>query len=471
MASVAKKKIADDSYYAQHQGDVLNQEAKDRAAQNAQYGAHYRNYADEVYDPLISGQGGYSANDAEGIMREGETRSSMATDQNLNDLQFNQDERDAVTGDPTKYFDPNAMQQRQDQSAAQQRAAVSGMRGDLYGAIDENGLTADTTGIELTPEEEQRMVTSAGQTAGVGYRAAVGDAEQKALAAGIDPLGVAALRGRNERASAIDSSNAMTRARIAASQSRADRKVQSEDLRLSGARDISGRKMEAATTTGQAGVNVEGNINAQQRQQQQYNTTTGTGIENTTANRALELSKNRQTTAATNIDRKFTQGLTVANTLSDRAKTIGDAKLATQKEARGYLSGQADTQNSNEQKEYDRQAGLYGQQVQARQGTTQQQIQKEAQPGMLEKIAGTAVGAVSALGGGAGLSKLAGGGAHGMVITEPTTLTAGENGPEALVPLSDDPQATTHPGDFYGMETMHKKRRPMPGADYYGMAA
>lgn len=469
LGNDVKKQIIDDRGYVIGQGDILNQDAKDRGAASSGLRERYRQQADEVYDPLIYGRGGYDPNDTEAITREGETRSSMALPHELDALQWTPEEIASIQGNPELYFDPAAMNAAQEASAVRQRAASQRLRGDLYGAIDENALTADTAGIELTPEEEQRIVTAAGQSAGVGYRAGIGDLEQKARAAGVDPLGVQAARVRAERAAAIEGANAMTRARVAASRERADRKTMAEDLRLGANRDISGRRTNAATVAGQADLNTEGTINTQQRQQQQFSTTTGTGIENTRATRAATVAGNRQATGRENLNTRFGQGQTVANTLSERARTIGDAKLEGAREGRGYLTGQNAQANQNTQAEADRQTQLYGQQMSGRSGTTQSQLQRDSQPGLWQKVAGTVIGAANAAGNMA--TGFSGGKADGGIVTEPTVALIGEEGPEAVVPLNDREDPVVRSGQLYGQIQQVRKARPRPPMLYGQTAA
>lgn len=77
--------------------------------------------------------------------------------------------------------------------------------------------------LQMTPEEQQRIVTGAGISAGTGTQAAVGAAQRAANAAGGNPLALAAYRARAAKTQGANAGDAMTQARIGASDAAAQR--------------------------------------------------------------------------------------------------------------------------------------------------------------------------------------------------------------------------------------------------------
>lgn len=462
--------ISNDRDFAFSRGDELYQQSKDRAVNEGNVKAQKDAYGDEVYDPLIGGQGGYSAEDAEKIGAD-DFGGFTATGDDLSGNFMTPDETSLAYGNPwdrAAYFNPEADMAQEDASAGRQRGAVdslerglmdayggelglsdeygqnlegslSGTEGAVRGSYDPNALRADEGSlnrIRMTPQEEQDIVTGAGITAGTGYRAATGDADRAVRAAGIDPYGAASIRSRNERRAASAGSDAITQARIAASGARANREIGAETLRMGGERtgadigsrnelelgarrtaavgdkerlrlgteqDLATRKADAARIAGQTRVGNEENINAQQRQQRQYNTSAGTdiatGIERDSADRAARIAANRQTVNAGNIATKFDQGMTGSNTRAARAKTVADARRTDAQEGRQYLTGRQGQANQNQQNEYNRQAGIYATQGQLGQGTTAAQQKKDQQPKWWEKLIGAGAQAAGAYAG------------------------------------------------------------------------
>lgn len=463
--------ISSDRQFAFGRGDELFQNSKDRAANEGNLREYYRGYADEVYDPLIGGRGGYSPEDTGAIMREGEFGDFMTNEDGYNSNFLSDEERAQMMGRPwdrAAYFDPDSMTARQNESAANQRGAVDDMATGLYesldgelglsdeygqsmdrnvsdmegrtrGAYDPASLRADKASLDrirMTPEEEQAIVTKAGISGGMKYRSATGEMDRKARAAGMDPVAAAAMRGRYLRNAAADSADAMTGARVAASNARAGRETTAEGMRMQGERtaadigtgvelsladrkmnatntregmrlgaqrDIASRRADIATTIGQTRLGAEQGINAQGRQQSQFNASLGTdiatGIERDSATRAGQIATNRQQTNRGNQNQRFQQGMTRNDALSGRATQVANARRDDAREGRGYLREGAGMSNANQQNEYNRQTNIYGQQGQQIQNTTANQQRKDAQPKWWEKAIGAAAqGASAALG-------------------------------------------------------------------------
>jgi hypothetical protein len=464
--------IANDRSLALGRGDEQYQQAKDRAANESQVKENYRAYGDEVYDPLIGGRGGYTADQAAKIDRSDELNGVTTTDQEFQDNYLTPEEGQGMTGNPwdrAAYFNPDASSARQDESAARQRGVVDDLKSGMYESLDgQLGMSDEYAGgvdrtldsadsrvrgaydpaalkangaaldrIRMTPEEEQDIVTKAGISGGMKYHAAADDMDARARAAGLNPLGAAALRSRYLRNANADAADAMTDARVAASNARSGREATAEDIRMGGEksaatlgsqnelalanqrlnaattkegvrlgaqRDIATRRADVAKTVGQQALNTEQGINDQQRQVDQYNTNTGTtiatGIEKDAADRAAQIAANRQKTAQTNQNTKFQQGYQRVGASSNMGQTVADATRADAKEGRGYITGQNTQANSNSQNEYNREANIYATQGQLTQGTTQNQLKKDSQPKWWEKVLAAGAQAAGAFAGG-----------------------------------------------------------------------
>ena len=483
--------------YLYGQGAILNQDAKDRAAQQRQQRGFYDEYADTAYDPLIAGQGGFNWNEQADILRENELRGGAATDEDYERNFLTGDEFSASMGNPwdrAVYFNPDWMTSLQMDSEGNQRGAVAGMRGatrdavgnlrtgmegairpdDLrlsggYGTSAEGALSGtegavrgaiDPTKLglragfledyEMTPEEQQRIVTGAGITTGNVYRDQSDQLERRARAAGLDPLGVAAAKQRLVREGAGEAGDAMTQARIGADSAAAARLASGEGMRLGAEQTqagmrvgselalggrrlgqvnegelmrlkaeqgLSDRQLLAARTSGmaalenervlgQTGLQSEQAINNQARNQAQYNATTGTaiatGIEADTAARNYELARQRAATNAANVNTRFGQGRQISADLSGRSLAIAAQRRREAAEGRAYLTGRGIRANANEQAEYERQMQLHGTTASlANQGTDIQRRWNDRTK-TWEKVAGLAIGAVGAFMGGGG---------------------------------------------------------------------
>lgn len=465
--------ISNDRDFAYGRGDELYQNAKDRAANESQVKENYRAYGDEVYDPLIGGRGGYNPEEAAKIDRSGEFDGYMTSQDEYGQNFMTDEEKNAANGNPWEraaYFNPDAADAQQNDSSGKQRSAVDNMETGLYesldgklglsdeysqgvdrtlagtaagarGAYDPAALRADKTSldrIKMTPEEEQAIVTKAGIDGGMKYRASAGELDRRNRASGGDPIAGAAMRSRYLREGAAGAADAMTAARVAASNARAGREGTAETLRMGGERtaadigtgvelslgnqalnanttkeglrlgserDISTRRADLAKTVGQTKLSAEQGINSQQRQVGQFNTTTGTGIatgiEQDAAARAAAIAANRQAASRTNQTQRFGQGTTRIGASSDMAQTVAGARRSDAAEGRGYIRDQQTQANANSQNEYNRQANVYATQGQLAQGTTANQQKKDAQPKWWEKVLAAGAGAAGAMAGGA----------------------------------------------------------------------
>jgi hypothetical protein len=384
------------------------------------------------------------------------------------------------------------------------RGSLDSTGDNVRGAIDPSAVTTSQGFLDdynLDPREKQDIIESAGISAGTGYRAATGELQRKALAAGANPMGVAAYRARNERAAAGEAGDAMTKARVAASQEEARRQLTGEELRTQGGRYLTdtrvgseldlgrqrtgaeldlGRQRSAAeqsmgsqaidtqrrlgenetaqinaeednrqgaeryltdasTRAAQIGqgavLDTEGNINNQQRQVGQFNTTTGTDIargqDTASSDRAYRAGTNRQGVSLTNQERA-----------SQRGQTVGNARINQQNAGMEVLQQQGQQQNTNAQNARQRQQQTYGTQTSGTNTATaigaQADNAAKSRPGVFDKVMG-AVSAAAPI----AASFLADGGIVGL--NGPELIVAGEAGPEKVEPLTYRANAKVRP--------------------------
>lgn len=91
-------------------------------------------------------------------------------------------------------------------------------------ASGQGGYNADELSqIRMSPEQQQDMVTSAGISAGLRNSAAVGAAQRASAASGGNPLALATYRARAAQQGAAEAGDAMTNARVGASNAAAGR--------------------------------------------------------------------------------------------------------------------------------------------------------------------------------------------------------------------------------------------------------
>lgn len=462
-------------------GDVLNQQQIDQGNYAAGNAAAYQQPIDQIAAQYMAGQGGYTPEEAAGI--RGDTSSyskyfnpeqsmgNVVQDQNtqfgiLNNQQGEQ--KGAVSGLQTGLrgaIDPSALQQKSTMGS-EIGASVGAQKSELGGALDTESsglksaidpnklsLSSDFTNHYLmTPEEQQNIVSSAGISAGLKDAQAVGDTERAARAAGASPLGVGAYRARMATQQAADAGDAMTSARVAASNAAAARQQTNESMRLGSQQDISGRQMTAAETIGgQAASNIntvqeqgrEADLATEQNRQAAQQYLTGAGLQAATTGgeaaiqnaqtatgqttQALQNAENQRiqqgqfnTATGTNI----AQAQDVAN--SNRAGTVANTRINQQNTGIGIQQQSQQQQNQNAQNAYNRQLGVYGTQTSGSGQATNAGVQASQTPSTLDKVIGGIGGAVGALG---ALD-------DGAVIDQPTVATLGEQGPEAVVPLN-----------------------------------
>lgn len=113
----------------------------------------------------------------------------------------------------------------QDEALANEYATQQGATQSYLNPLEEKnasgqgGYTADQASqIELSPQQQQDIVTGAGISAGAGTASSVGAAERAANAAGGNPAALATYRARAAQAQGADAGQAETGARVAAQQ-------------------------------------------------------------------------------------------------------------------------------------------------------------------------------------------------------------------------------------------------------------
>lgn len=562
-------------------GNDLSDQAQSDAAYQKTIAGNYKEYGDQAYDPLIGGQGGYTPEQQAAILQEQQLRGLPTSQDQLQANFRTPEEQAAVTGDPNsfaKYFAPDDTTNIANEGAANQRGAVEteanntrdaagNLRRDLYAPTDNPNLQeskgfVDATGkavtgtaagvhgavdlarlrqdpayaqrVRMTQQQQQDIVTGAGITAGTGYRAAAGDLDRQAAAAGMDPAAAAAEKESLLRQGAGAASDAETQARIGASNAAAAREAnieagrragetsaadigsstelalgnqqltaaqRLEATRLAAEQHVADMKQAAGSESGQAALANERSLGVQnvanetqmERERQDANlanqhlgTSIATSQDQATVDRARDNANNRQTTQVGNENTQFGQGKTVNDTLSARNTAIANESQNQAKEGRSWLYNNEVLGSNNANAASNRQAGLYGTEAGSANTGTGQQISQSSQPALWQKLVGAGTGIISAVTGGGGYNPGSGiaqpstttlpspssnggyygsttptpgyatvkpqeGAAKGRVVTKPTSLVVGEQGPEAVIPLSHDQ------GDSYG------RPRPVSG--------
>ena len=348
--------------------------------------------------------------------------------------------------------------------------AVSGLQGGLtaaQGAFDPMnaavnnpalGFDPNSTENQMTNQDVQNIVTSAGTTVGNQFGTAENTLERQAAAAGnTSPAALAAMRQQLVTQEASSAGDAMTQAQIQAAQAQYQRAASIEQQREGAIQAQTGFKATAATTEeaaaqAAAGMGGQAAINAQQTLGQEgigvasnigqeniaaANTmgaanvnavnTYGqfsTGQENTQTNQqygaqstAEQLAANR---AATIAGTQYSQGTGSAQMTSQGAQATGNARIAGQGAYRSGVAGQQAQAQQGGQAAQQVQLGAYGTQTSGVNSAASGQANfTVGQPSLGDQLG----------------KSLAGLFADGGVAFEPTIAKIGERGPEAVIPI------------------------------------
>lgn len=352
----------------QDTGNKLMDEAGGRAAEAGQQATDAgtrreatADYLGNITHPMAEGKGGYSADEASAI----QDKSGLA-----------------VLGDKAASIGPS-----QDYLNSQQ----------------------------MTPQQQQDLITKAGISAGAGASAAKEAIQRQAGASGGNPLALAAFRARLDRQSAGEQGDAMTNARIAASNAAATRAAGAEQQRESGL---------ASSTAAGLNVSNAGSTRAQTvgdtRLAQQTQGLNAEQTQNSQANADEQAARSRQQTS--DAQKAGVYGVQSGNT--NQAVGLGNQAVGLGTEAVNAGTGAVNAgtgavnagTNASE-------AGT--QAVNAGTNAANTGLAASQKPGVLDKVIGAASGALGAL-------KLA----DGDYLGSGTDAIVGEQGPEKVVDAS-----------------------------------
>lgn len=289
-----------DRQMAYSEGGAIAGSLQNRANQASMDEGYFQKKAIDQYNPILSGQGGYSAEEAAAIAQKDRLDALDYTPEQAAELQLTGDERAAMLGDPEKargYYDPGYTDQIESDAGTYVRAerdtgndAIQEMTGDVAnsqrGAIDPNALTmdrgvatgvnrtlgtagtnvrdaidynnlnADTTGMKMTDAQREAIVGKSQRQVGNQYRAAQQDLQMRAAASGnASPLAVAAARARLDQQSAVDSADARANAEVSADDAQRESFRQAEALRMQGANNYAGLRSNAELSLADMGIN------------------------------------------------------------------------------------------------------------------------------------------------------------------------------------------------------------------------
>ncbi len=461
-----------DRIYAYGRGEDLDRGFREDVDTDQRALGGYTDRANEYFDPLARGQGGVRGEELDRIVRENELRGLGMSPEEIDNSYLNQYEQEQILGNPnarSRYFNPNYENQIFDETQGFRRGAVSDYGRDLRGAYDANTLRApsgyygalagtrdefasnsrealDPRGLtvsdqflqdyKLTPQQQQEMEVAAAAAVGTRDKAAIGELERRARAAGTNPLGVAAFRQRTERESSANAADAALRAKLAANEAAAERLRTGEDMRLrygqslaglrtgverdiadsgyrtaqaaeqtrSGLeRDIADRNTFAADRAGQLRYGSESDLARERLGLQQSITRVGNEAErdkdDAYSQRMRDLALNRQGTQQYVAGEQYKRGLGASDRLSARYQYGTDTARDDAREGRAYYAGQVTQANQNLQNSRNRRLQLYGQQTGAGQDATRTQGQlydaRQNRPGLLDKSIGAGLGLLS----------------------------------------------------------------------------
>lgn len=236
-------------------------------------------------------------------------------------------------------------------------SGLSSVMGDTTGRLDKAtsdpglDLMSDyASREEMTPEQEQDIVNAAGTTVANKNQAALDDMYRRANAAGIGTLGQAAYRGRMTRQAESDAADAMTNARIAASNAAAERLQKVQDTSLSAAGARAGLRVNAGEALGSMGTGQQEYLGTLGTGQQEDLLATGvqtgeyTGTQNVNALEDIEQRRqsDQQQLTADQLDAAKTGGLAdVQNAQNATGRDIDTQQNIADREVRDHQAAEA----------------------------------------------------------------------------------------------------------------------------------
>lgn len=287
-------------------------------------------------------------------------------------------------------------------------------------------------------QDQQDIINSAGQTAGLQYNSMADTARRQAIAQGNgSPMAMAALQENLARQGSNAASQAMTNARIAAKNEQLGVTQTGEQMRLGTAQDVSSRQMQAgeslagsqigaANTQQQLALQAAGmgqglNLQAQQAaanlgtgaaqynaglesQNTQFatnaNLQAGQYADSAAAQRAAALAQNQQQTSMYGQNTGYNQGMGVNQAMSNRYGQVANQQQTGQQNYANAMQGNQQFFGGQTTASMGQQAGVYGAQNQANTNTYTQGLQGNnyayamQQPSMWDKLGAAALGAV-----------------------------------------------------------------------------
>jgi hypothetical protein len=339
-------------------------------------------------------------------------------------------------------------------------ASAQGAFDPLNTAVNNKALGFDPNSTEqqLTPQQQQAMVTAAGTTVGNQFQTAEDTLERQAAAQGnTSPAALAALRQQLVTQEAATAGDTMTQASIAAEQAGFQQASSIEQQREGAVQAQTGLQATAATTEeaaaqaaaglggqaaigaqqtlGQEGIGVAENVGQQQITaannvgQANINAANtygqfSTGEENTMANQQYGAQATAEQEAAARAaqiaQQQYGQGTGSAQLTSQGAQTVGAAQQAGEAAYRSGVAGQESQAQQGGQSAQQTELGAYGTQTSGINSAASSQGNFSIGKPSLGDQLGKSV---------AGLF------AEGGVAFEPQIARLGESGPEAVIPI------------------------------------
>jgi hypothetical protein len=359
-------------YAIQTQGQFLADQAAQQQAREEALRQQSADYLGGIEAPIAEGRGGYSAEEAAAIQDQlglaGLYNESAITPS----AEFLQ-----------SYTDPSAINELYNPEAiSPSEQFLSEYQVNPNEAATYQLGSEEMAQRELTPEQQQRMVTAAGISAGAGAQAAKDAVARAVAASGGNPTALAAYRSRMDRQGAGEAADAMTQARMAA-------ETAARNARIA-ALDEQRRQAQAGYGTAAArGLTAE-----QLREQGGQNVfNEGLTTNETAAQRALTGEQLRENAGQVG----FGQRAQVEQAGSGRAADVANQRLQQQQNALGYYQGQNAQANQNAQNAAQRAQQTYATQSGGTNEAANIGLAASQTPTKADKVLGAISGALQAV--------------------------------------------------------------------------
>ncbi len=454
--------LANDRKYAYGQGQKLIENYGEGMASQDQRGRSLGAVGDGLY-AWMAANPGYTPEQASQIMDQQGLDKLNWTPEMANSNFLTPEEQSGIQGDPNAAlhtYNDQVENLRQDarnyggslngiydSGATDLNTANGQMSQQLDNSIDPAalGLSADyQQNYNFGQDQQDALIADAARTVGEGTKATTDQLERQANAAGTNsPLAMAAALDRERQTGAVASADAMTKAKIQAAALGLNTEQTKEQTRLGSAQDVSNRRLQAATTTGQTDQAnqqflTSGRANAGlttgKAALDESNTIAGqqtqlTGAAEVAAQqRAQAIAQNRQAVNKDNQTSQFTRGSYTDQADSQRATQVAGAERADLTAARQDTRNEEQTAYNESNSRMAGQLQAFGNTTGAGQSSEANAIRAAQLPTTLDKVIGGAAGAASAF-------------ARGGIIDHPTLGTVAEDGPEIVIKLNNKPMA------------------------------